>query len=207
MYILITSAIGYLFGCIHGSQLVGMYKKINIKTIGSKNAGATNATMTLGWKYGFIVAFIDIFKAIVSISLIILLLNKVEIINEAQMVYLYINAFFVILGHNYPLPMNFRGGKGTASFFGLLLVIDWKIAFMGLAIILLLAIITDYLAIGVLFMYISFFAFSYYSFGMTVAMISFGLLLVSIIKHIDNYKRIIKNEEIRFSSIYQKEVS
>lgn len=207
VYIFIASIIGYLFGCIHGSQLVGNYKNINIKRTGIKNAGAANTTIVLGWKYGIIVAFIDIFKTILSIALILLLLNKAEIINDAQIIFIYINALFVILGHNYPLPMNFKGGKGTASLFGLLLVIDWKIAIVGIGIILLFALVTDYLVIGVLFMYLSFIAYTYFLFGIMPFTVSLSLFILSLIKHKENFRRIANKEEIRLSSLLQKETS
>lgn len=199
--------IGYLFGCINGSQIVGNYKNINIKKSGMKNAGASNTTIVLGLRYGIIVAFIDVSKAIFSILLIVFLLNHFEIINEAQIIYIYLNALFVVLGHNYPITMNFSGGKGTASFIGLILMIDWRIAFMGLCVLLLLSFVTDYLVIGVLSMYISFIGFTYYSFGLSPVLIALLLLFLSIMKHIENYKRIISKQEIRLSSFYRKEAS
>src|SRR5699024_11533453 len=67
-----------------------------------KNAGATNTTVLLGWKYGFIVAFIDIFKAIISLLLAAIILDFMNVLFEMQMVFLYVNALFVVLGHNYP---------------------------------------------------------------------------------------------------------
>ena len=54
--------IGYLFGCINGSQIIGKYKQVNIKHNGTKNAGATNTAVQLGVGFGVLVAFIDIVK-------------------------------------------------------------------------------------------------------------------------------------------------
>lgn len=207
MYIFMICAIGYLFGCIHGSQLVGNYKNINIKKNGIKNAGASNTTILLGWKYGVIVALVDVFKAIFSIQIVMLILNQYGIVNEGQILFIYINALFVIIGHNFPVTMNFNGGKGTASFVGLILMIDWKIAFMGICILLLLALATDYLVIGVLSMYVSFIGFTYYSFGFFPVMIACLLLALSIIKHMENYKRIILKKEIKLSSFLHKQAS
>jgi len=116
MYVLLTIIIGYLFGCLHGSQIVGKLKQINFKKNGSKNAGATNTVLLLGWKYGFFVAFVDVFKAIISFLFIAVILHKYNVAFEIQIILLYINALFVVIGHNFPLTMNFKGGKGTASF-------------------------------------------------------------------------------------------
>src|SRR5690625_1981869 len=113
--------LGYLFGCINGSQIIGKIKQINIKNNGMKNAGATNTTVLLGWRYGIVVAFIDIIKAIISLLILASLLYRYDMLLEMKVLLLYINALFVIVGHNYPLTMNFNGGKGTASLFGILL--------------------------------------------------------------------------------------
>ncbi len=50
VYLLIIAIIGYLFGCINGSQIIGKCKHIDIKNYGSRNAGASNVTLQLGWK-------------------------------------------------------------------------------------------------------------------------------------------------------------
>lgn len=117
LLILILMIIGYLFGCINGSQIVGKYKNIDIKNNGMKNPGASNTTVLLGWKYGIVVACIDIFKATISLVIAAYLLDRYLVSFELQMLLLYINALFVVIGHNFPFTMNFKGGKGTASFF------------------------------------------------------------------------------------------
>lgn len=205
MYVFITILIGYLFGCIHGSQIIGNYKNVNIKKTGMKNAGATNTTLLLGWKYGFFVAFIDVFKAVLSILLIIFILNENGIINEAQTLFIYLNIVFVIIGHNYPITMKFDGGKGTASFIGALLVMDWRVAIMGLVILLVIAVATDYFVVGTFFMYVSFLAYTQFTFGVAPLFIAFIIFLLFIVKHVENYKRIGKGEETRLSILRRKE--
>ncbi len=207
MKLLFICLIGYLFGCIHGSQIIGNYKNVNIKKSGVKNAGASNTTLVLGWKYGVIVALIDVCKAIISILFIIFLLNHYGISQETQIVYIYLNALFVIIGHNYPITMKFSGGKGTASFFGLMLMIDWKTFLIGFCILLILAFATDYLVIGVLSMYISFVFYTYFSYGWLPVLIAFCLLSLSLMKHIENYRRILNNQEIRLSSFLRNQTS
>lgn len=205
MHIVFVSLIGYLFGCINGSQLVGKYKKVNIKRSGMKNAGASNTTLLLGWKYGFIVAFIDVFKVILSIFTAVILLNKIGIVGPAQSFFIYLNALFAIIGHNYPITMHFNGGKGTASFVGLLLYIDWKFAIFGLAILLLFAWVTDYFVIGTLFMYVSFLAYTFYVYHAGPAFLALLLIVLFVVKHMENYKRIFRKEEVRLSSLIHKD--
>src|SRR5699024_2745777 len=105
--------------------MIGKLKNINIKQNGMKNAGATNTTVLLGWKFGFIVAFIDIIKAVISLMVATVFLNKVGVAIEWHVLLLYVNALFVIVGHNYPIQMSFNGGKGKESLFVFILFIYW----------------------------------------------------------------------------------
>ncbi|WP_284140852.1 MULTISPECIES: glycerol-3-phosphate acyltransferase [unclassified Virgibacillus] len=207
MIVLFVCVIGYLFGCLHGSQLVGKLKKIDIKSAGVKNAGASNTTILLGWKYGILVGLIDIFKGTLAILLVLFLLNENGITGDTRNLLVYVTALFVILGHNYPVTMKFNGGKGTASLVGILLAIDWKIAVIGIGILLLLTFTTDYLVIGVLFMYVSFLITTYFFFGIEPALIVVILSFLSVMKHLDNYKRIRTKEETRISSMFGKKAS
>ncbi|GIO27173.1 glycerol-3-phosphate acyltransferase [Ornithinibacillus bavariensis] len=206
MYFLISILIGYAFGYIHGSQLVGKYKKIDIKNSGVKNAGASNTTILLGWKYGILVALIDIFKGTLAILIMLYILNENSITGDTQILLVYVTAMTVILGHNFPITMKFNGGKGTASLVGILLAIDWKIALIGIAILFIFTFATDYLVIGVLMMYISFLVTTYYFFGEEPTMIVVLLSVLSVVKHLENYKRIITKEERKLSSMFQKRV-
>src|SRR5699024_5026777 len=152
MYLIIVIFIGYLFGCINGAQIIGKLNQISMKDNGSKNAGATNAFVLLGWKSGVFVAFIDVFKAIISLSIVASLLLHVNMLPEVQIVLLYLNALFVVLGHNYPVTMQFNGGKGTASFLGMLLFINWKFAIIAF-IIFIFFIIYRFLILYYLFFF------------------------------------------------------
>lgn len=205
MYVLLVILIGYLTGCVHGSQLVGKFKKIDIKKDGVKNSGASNTTILLGWKFGIVVALIDIFKATLSILFVLYILEGEGITGDTQTLLVYVNALFIIIGHNYPFQMRFSGGKGTASLVGVLLAIDWKIALIGIGILLLLTLATDYLVVGVLFMYVSFLVTTYLFFGIEPAMVVVLLSIMSVLKHMENYKRIFSKEETKLSSMFKKE--
>lgn len=205
VHVLIVSLIGYLFGCLHGSQVVGKYKKMDIKNAGVKNSGASNTTILLGWRYGVLVALIDIFKATLSILLVLYLLESRGITGPAQTLLVYINALFIIVGHNHPITMKFSGGKGTASLVGILLAIDWKIAIIGIGILLFFTMATDYLVVGVLFMYVSFLVTTFLFFGIEPTLVVVLLSIMSIMKHMDNYKRIINKEETKISSMFRRE--
>lgn len=207
MYVLLVILIGYLFGCLHGSQFVGKYKQINMKKNGSKNAGASNAVVLLGWKYGFIVAFIDVFKAIISFLFVALLLQKFNVMYEIQIILLYVNALFVIIGHNFPLTMNFKGGKGTAAFLGFLLCLNWKFTFMAFCLFLMVAIMTKYFVFGTLMAYVSFIFYTASSFGRAPLLIAIVFMMLFLIRHVENFKRIANKEEMKISTMFRREAS
>ena len=117
---------GYLIGCIHGSKVAQFLSGVDLKKAGFGNAGASNATLSLGWKYGVLVALIDIGKGILAIILLnIYLQSTSELSTTDSWMLLYIIGTGVIIGHNFPFYMHFKGGKGTASIIGISLVLDW----------------------------------------------------------------------------------
>jgi len=104
---LIVVIIGYLLGCLQWSYFIskGIFKT-DIRRLGGGNAGASNTVVSLGWKWGVLVAILDILKAIASILLVSYLI-KLSII-EGNILHLYLNGLFVILGHDYPFFMGFQ---------------------------------------------------------------------------------------------------
>lgn len=207
MYFFIIALIGYLFGCINGSQIIGKYKQINIKRNGSKNAGASNTFLLLGWRPALIVTIIDVVKAIISLSFIALLLSYTELLFETQILLLYVNALFVIIGHNYPVTMNFNGGKGTASFLGILLFFNWKFALIAFIIFLVFSFITNYFVIGTFVAYLSFITYTSFTYGRGPTYIAFMLAMCFVFKHKDNVKRIMNKEEMKLSSLFERQVT
>lgn len=207
MYLFIAAFIGYLFGCFNGAQIMGKMRDINIKNNGSRNAGATNTTLLLGWKSGVIVACIDVIKAILSLYIIITISIELNLLIEFQMILLYVNALFVILGHNFPMTMSFKGGKGTASFLGILLFIDWRFAFLAFMVFLIFAFATNYFVVGTFMAYLSFITYTSFTYGRGPAYVAFLLTLLFLCKHIDNIKRIISKKEMTLSSLYRRHAS
>ncbi len=113
---LLCLLIGYGFGCIQWAYLIGRKKGIDIRNFGSGNSGTTNAMRVMGEKTGLIVFFLDLGKGLACLLLIGALLGR----SHADAVYLLKMWAFagVVLGHDYPFYMNFRGGKGVAVMAG-----------------------------------------------------------------------------------------
>ncbi|MGN9165539.1 glycerol-3-phosphate acyltransferase [Tissierellaceae bacterium HCP3S3_D8] len=185
--------IGYLLGCLQWSYILGMtLKKKDIRTLGLGNAGASNTVTAFGWKMGVLVGTLDILKAIASIYIIKLLFQT------DNPLYMYLNGTSVILGHNYPFFMKFKGGKGTASTIGMLFGINYKLGILGVLTILLVTLFTDYIALGAISLVIFFvLATIYLGFDYACIFLSVFMATLSIYKHIPNIKRIQSNTETR----------
>ncbi len=115
---LICLAIGYGFGLIQTGYLYGKSQNVDIRKMGSGNAGATNALRTLGWKAGVITFFGDAFKCIFAVLLVRMLFGDSH--GDILPVLFMYTGMGAVLGHNYPFYMHFKGGKGIAVTAGLI---------------------------------------------------------------------------------------
>lgn len=118
MSAILSLAMGYLVGCINPAAWVGKKKHVNLKEAGTKNLGATNTALVLGKKAGYFVLVFDMFKSIFSYKVAKLLFPKLGVIAGL------LAGIGVLVGHCFPVFMHFQGGKGLASFGGLVLVHD-----------------------------------------------------------------------------------
>lgn len=132
--------VSYIIGSIPTAYIFGrILRGIDIRKFGSGNVGATNALRVLGRGPGIIVLVLDILKGFLPVILLgSLVVAKVAYISEE--ILLIILGLSCICGHNWTIFLRFRGGKGIATSFGVLLALAVKIG--GLKIILLLSILT-----------------------------------------------------------------
>ncbi|HSO57630.1 MAG TPA: glycerol-3-phosphate acyltransferase [Paenisporosarcina sp.] len=203
--ILMTILIGYFIGSLHGSFIAQWVSGVKVKEQGVKNSGASNATIVLGWKFGALVALLDIGKGFIAIQLLGFILNMNSSFYENTTTLLLLMGAAVILGHNYPLWMNFDGGKGTASLIGIMFGIDWRMGFIGLSLLIIITLITDYLLIGVLFLYLTFLVYVFwFTVGFWPILISLALFTLAIWKHEENILRIRIGTEPKVSTVLKK---
>jgi glycerol-3-phosphate acyltransferase PlsY len=116
----LKSLIAYLLGTLLGSLLLGRLKGVDIRSMGSGNAGATNAMRTQGKAFGVLVLLLDIAKGVVAVAVLPgLTLPGVGLDPEVSREWLGLACgFAVIVGHVYPVWYGFRGGKGVATVVG-----------------------------------------------------------------------------------------
>lgn len=194
--ILICVLISYLFGNISGAIIFGkLLLDKDIRNYGSKNAGTTNALRVFGLKIGALTFFVDFLKAYLTCFFGFKLLGTNGI---------YLAAIFVVLGHNWPIFLNFKGGKGIASSFGFILFFDYKLAFLVVLFFILIAFFTKYISLAsilsTIFTIILSFIFGYRDIYLYLTLIF--LCLLSIYRHKENILRLINKKEnkISFSS-------
>ena len=107
--------VSYLFGSIpFGLLLTKIFLKKDIRKIGSGNIGATNVLRSGNKILGYSTLVLDILKAVLPILYIKFFMND----------YLYISALSIFIGHVFPIWLKFKGGKGVASYLGILCCLD-----------------------------------------------------------------------------------
>lgn len=143
--IVICLGIGYLLGCFSTGYFVGKYNHVDIRNYGSGNSGTTNALRTLGKKAGIITLIGDMAKAIIAVLLIrYVIFPGLEI---TKLLTLY-SGLGVVLGHNFPFWMGFKGGKGIAATGGVMISFDYRIFPLIAAVFFGVVGISKYVSLG-----------------------------------------------------------
>ena len=195
---------GYAVGCLHGSVVAQKISGVNLKETGVKNAGASNATIVLGKKFGALVAVIDIGKGAGAVLLVHYFTENAGLPEVFVALLLFLTAAAAVIGHNFPFYMNFNGGKGTATIIGVLLAIDWRVGLIGFALFVVVALITDFLVFGVLMLYITLIVMAVWADGYWPIVIATLLFAVAVWKHIENFQRMKERSEKRVSTVFKK---
>lgn len=188
---------GYLIGNFNLAYILAKVKGFDIRSRGSNNPGASNATITMGWKAGVLVALLDILKATAAV-----LLSRFLFDLELAALCAGLGA---VMGHMYPFWMGFRGGKGFASFAGMALGVDWRyFAIIGGAVIFI-TLFSDYIVLGTLTAVVSFpISYGIMRGELVQPLLISAVSLIIIVKHIPNFKRILKGEEFGVMAAFRK---
>ena len=178
--------LSYLIGSIpFGFLLTKIFLKKDIREIGSGNIGATNALRTGNKLIGYSTLTLDISKAV--ILLLIIKFNFSE--------YLFISSIAVFLGHVFPIWLNFKGGKGVATYVGILFCINIYLVIVFIASWLIIFTLTKYSSLASMMSSLFVPLTSYFLLGDNnyYFYIIFGLLIL--ITHRENIKRLKNNTE------------
>jgi glycerol-3-phosphate acyltransferase PlsY len=191
--------VAYLIGSIPTAVWVSKaFFDIDIREYGSGNAGATNTYRVLGPKWGTIVMIVDMLKAIVAVKLAFLLPDAFDN-SEIYLVNLQLGlGLAAVLGHIFPLWADFRGGKGVATLFGMVLGIQPNVALCCVGVFILVLYLTRWVSLSSILASVAFPVFIlvifnepeklYRVFAITVA-------LLVLLTHQKNIGRLLKGSE------------
>jgi len=191
MEVLIISILSYLMGSVpFGFILTKVFLKKDIRDIGSGNIGATNALRAGNKSLGYGTLFLDIIKAIIPV--VYVKLNYPD--------YIFIASLCVFLGHIFPIWLKFKGGKGVATYVGILFSINLTIGFVFIGVWFFTFLISKYSSLSSLSASLSIpiYLFFFTSHKLIFFSIMFILILYT---HRENVKRL-KNKEESKTKIY-----
>ncbi len=199
MEYLLTILGAYLIGCSNLALYLSKMKKVDIRTGGSGNLGASNTAALLGWRAGIAVALHDIGKSALAVIVAKTIFPEASCIGAVAGV-------ASVLGHIFPFYLKFKGGKGFASYIGMTLALNWKLALAIAVLVLLVTVVTDYIVLGTTLTIVS--VPLYLGFAEHSAMLALILCIATLVivyKHRMNYVRIYKGTEIGLRSVIKGE--
>jgi glycerol-3-phosphate acyltransferase PlsY len=173
-----------------GFILTKIFLKKDIRDIGSGNIGATNALRTGNKSLGYGTLFLDVIKAVIPV--IYVKLNYSD--------YIFIASLCTFLGHIFPIWLKFKGGKGVATYIGILFSINLTIGFIFIAVWFFTFLISKYSSLSSLFgsLSVPIYLFFFTSQNLVFFLIMFILIFYT---HRENVKRL-KNKEENKTKIY-----
>ncbi len=196
--LLLTLILSYLLGSIATAVWTGkIFHGIDVREHGSGNAGATNVIRVLGWKTGIPVLMIDVLKGWVA-AMLPVFFNLAEEGTALLINYQILAGLAVVTGHIFPIFAGFRGGKGVATIFGVLLAIHPLLTISCLGVFLCVILITGYVSLssmcaGVAFPILLLLFFNTPSVFFKIFSILVALALIY--THRKNISRLLKGEE------------
>ena len=184
-YILIT-LISYMCGSIpFGYLLTRLFLKKDIRKVGSGNIGATNALRTGNKLIGYSTLILDVAKAVLTILIVKFYYNEL----------IYLSSLLIFIGHVFPVWLKFKGGKGVATYLGILLCINYILGLIFIITWLIFFFISKYSSLSSLIS--SLIIPIYYFFFIKDNNYYFFIIMLILIfyTHRQNIKRLINNTE------------
>lgn len=193
--VIITAVTAYLLGNLNGAVLISrLVAHEDVRTKGSGNAGLTNFTRNYGAAASIFVIAIDVGKAVAACLLGGMLLEDYGHYMDG----IALGGLFVILGHDFPALLGFKGGKGILSGVTVALMLDWRIGLLVFGIFLLAYALTKYVSLGSVLSSGAFgpiYALVHWGEGWFPIVVGFILSGLLVWMHRGNIVRLIKGEE------------
>jgi len=220
-YLLILGAAlpAYIIGSVNGAIITSkfFYRK-DIRDYGSGNAGLTNFYRTFGKGGVLLVILIDVLKTVVPVLFGGFIFGHFTdmIRNETWVLWWFaeealfgqlVAGFFVMMGHCFPLFYKFKGGKGVMAIGAIIIVVDWRLALIGWGVFFLITLITRFVSLASMLGSASFPVAMYFIGigGFQEILVTTLCVVLVVLRHAPNIKRMIKGEESRFTLKRNKE--
>ena len=187
--------LGYLFGSFPSGYLAGRIAKgIDIRSLGSGSTGATNVLRHIGKRAAITVFLLDVFKGVISI-----LLAKYFLLNDSWQVAIGLST---LIGHIWPVWLNWKGGKAVATGLGVFLGISWQVGLATLGIFIVMIILFRIVSLASLsaalaLPLIMFLSFKTSNISLPFLFISLIAMTLVIWRHRENIVRLINGKEPR----------
>lgn len=220
-YLLLIAAVSYLLGSVNFAILVTRaFAHRDIRDYGSGNAGATNVLRSQGKLPAALTTLGDVAKSIVAVLFggWLLACTQADAALPAEQVRVigrYVAGLFCLLGHVFPLYFGFRGGKGVLVALGMLLVLDWRVALLALAVFAAVVALSRTVSLGslcaaaaavVLTAVFDHFVYGWNAGATALCTACMALVaLVIFLRHRDNLRRIARGTENKLSFKRHKE--
>ncbi|MDR1779010.1 MAG: glycerol-3-phosphate 1-O-acyltransferase PlsY [Clostridiales Family XIII bacterium] len=202
-YLVVLIVFGYFLGNVNPAIIIGRLKGVDIRKQGSGNAGTTNALRTLGKGVGAVVFLVDVLKGFVPVFVIKMFADSWQY-SFAPNQEALLCGLFIILGHMWPMLFRFKGGKGVATTFGVLLAVAPVVALILIGVVLLTVAVFRMVSLGVMIAAAvavplsCFMDLNPYPMGISELILPWWILVVAmliLIKHRGNFERIVSGTE------------
>lgn len=206
MVLLAVGAIfGYAAGSLNSSVIVGRLHGVDIREKGSKNAGLTNTHRVLGGKAALMVLAGDVIKGVVSV-LFGMLMGNLSRGGIPVEIYAACAGVFSVIGHNWPVYFNFKGGKGILTSASVVFMLDWKIGLSALAVFIILTALFKYVSLGSMVAAVTVPVFALvFDHSAVFVFIMLFLAALAVYRHRANITRLINGNENKLSFKKKKE--
>ncbi|QQL48455.1 glycerol-3-phosphate 1-O-acyltransferase PlsY [Mucilaginibacter ginkgonis] len=210
IYSISALILAYFLGSIPTAVWIGKaFYKIDIREYGSGNAGATNTFRVLGKKAGIPVMLIDILKGYVATNLAYFI--GVSTTGNVQSVvfinYMLALGITAVMGHLFPIFAGFRGGKGIATLFGMVLAINLHAALLCVIVFIVILLITRYVSLSSIvagFVYPIAVAFIFPVYIKSVVIYGMCMCVLILVTHQKNIERLLKGKESKVNLFKKK---
>jgi len=195
MFRVVGFIIGYFVGCINFAYIIGRFKEhIDIRDYGSGNSGTTNAIRVMGWKLGMITFFGDLLKCVLAYVIVANIFDN--------SIYGLYAGFGAVFGHNWPVFLKFRGGKGIAATLGLIYAVDWRAGLIVNVVVAIVIFTTKYVSLGSILLVAMMPVVFYFFKDGNLEYVAVGIILavIAIYRHKANIGRLINGNENKLGS-------